>query len=100
MPGGRRIQANYDDLGAAANLFARESQQTQQLMQQVGQLVGSLQGGGWIGLGANAFFQEMEELVNPAMQRLVNALNDASSAAKRIADVFKQAEEEAGSLFR
>lgn len=97
---GYKIQANYDDLEGAAQLFARESQRTEQLLKQVGQLVGSLQGGGWIGLGAQAFFQEMEDLVNPGMQRLVSALSDASDAAKRIADAFQQAEDEAGGLFR
>ncbi len=100
MPGGRKIQCNYEQLGQAADLFARESQQTQQLSQQVSQLVSNLQGGGWIGKGAQSFFQEQQELVAPAMQRLVNALEDASSAAKKIADAFQQAENEAGGLFR
>ncbi len=100
MAGGRKIQANYEQLGQAADTFSKESQQTAQLAQQVAQLVGNLQGGGWIGRGAQAFFQEQQELVAPAMQRLVNALEDASSAAKKIADTFQQAENEAGGLFR
>ncbi len=100
MPGGRKVQCNYEQMGQAADTFARESQQTQQLSQQVNQLVSNLQGGGWIGKGAQAFFQEQQELVAPAMQRLVNALEDASSAAKKISDTLQQAENEAGSLFR
>jgi WXG100 family type VII secretion target len=97
---GYKVQANYDDLGNAAGVFSKESDQTQQLTQQVKGVFDGLRGGGWIGKGAEAFFQEMEELVFPGLDRLTRALSDASSAAKRIADTFKQAEDEACGLFR
>jgi WXG100 family type VII secretion target len=96
----RRVQANYDDLAGFGRAFAQRSDEVQNLIQQVSGLVSSLQGGGWIGLGANAFFQEMQDLVFPALNRLSAALQDASAATQRIAETFRSAEEEAGNLFR
>lgn len=95
-----KIQCNYDNMAQIAAKFSEESNQTQQLMQAVKGLVDQLQGGAWIGVGAEAFFQEMEELVMPGMDRLKNTLADAGSASKRISDALKQAEDECGSLFR
>lgn len=95
-----KIQCQYQDLGQAANKFKQESDQTRQLYQKVSQCVQQLQGGDWIGKGAQNFFREMNDLVNPGMQRLVNALNDASSATQRIVQAFQQAENEAGGIFR
>lgn len=97
---GYKIQCNYDEIGQAAQTFSKESQQTRQLFQQVKGVFGQLQGGDWIGVGAQKFFEEMENLVFPGLERLTNTLQDASDAAKRIADALKQAEDEAGGLFR
>jgi WXG100 family type VII secretion target len=95
-----KIQADYDGLSEIANKFSQESGQTEKLMNEIANLVGSLQDGGWIGLGANNFFQEMESLVNPGVGRLIKALEDASSASKRIADALQQAEDECSGYFR
>lgn len=95
-----KIQCDYDGFSSVANDFAKESGQTEQLLNTVKQCVDKLEGGAWIGVGAEAFYAEMRDLVVPAMDRLRNVLNDASEAAKRIADIFKGAEEEAGSIFR
>lgn len=94
-----KIQCDYDGMSNVANTFAKEADQTRQLIQSVGSCVGRLQDGGWIGVGAEAFFQEMEQLVNPGMERLANSLQDAGSASKKIADALKQAEDECGGLF-
>ena len=42
----------------------------------------------------------MQDLVFPAMNRLVSALQDASQATDRISEAFKGAEDEAGGIFR
>jgi len=97
---GYKVQCDYDDIGKAAQTFAKESQQTRQLFQQVKGVFGQLQGGDWIGVGAGKFFEEMENLVFPGLERLTNTLQDASDGAKKISDALKQAEEEAGGLFR
>jgi WXG100 family type VII secretion target len=100
MPGGRKVQANYDELVNIANQFAQEAASMEQLLNKVQSLVGDLQNGGWIGRGANSFFSEMHDLVFPGMQKLNRALEDAGSATKQISNIMSQAEHEASSLFK
>jgi len=97
---GYRIQCNYDDMIRAGQVFAQQSDHTQQLFQAVRNCVGQLQSGDWIGQGAQNFFQEMHELVFPGVTRLSQTLHQASDATKRIVEALRQAEEEAGALFR
>lgn len=93
------IQCDYDDMREVSNNFARHSDATRQLLQAVDNCVSALQGGGWLGKGAESFYREMSDLVRPAMQRLSAALADASSATQRIASALERAEREAGALF-
>ncbi len=97
--GAPKIQADYGSLEQISANFSKESDQTRQLLQTVKSCVDALKGGGWIGKGADNFYKEMEELVNPAMDRMMRALADAASATKRVADALRQAEEEGCALF-
>jgi len=97
---GYKIQANYDDLAKAADHFSKHADHSEQLMRQVEGCYSSLERGDWIGVGAQRFFQEMQQLVFPGMKRLIRVLHDASSATKKISETLKQAEDEAGGLFR
>jgi WXG100 family type VII secretion target len=96
---GQKIQADYDELSNIANQFSQESSAADQLFNQVMGLVGDLEGGGWIGRGAQAFFTEMHDEVEPAMNRLTQALEDASTAVKQVSNILSQAESDASSLF-
>ena len=98
MPG-FKVQADYDELNAIANEFMQEAAGVEQLLNQINNLVGELEGGGWIGRGAQAFYGEMHDLVDPGMQRLVRALEDGGSAIKQISNILSNAEQEASSLF-
>lgn len=101
MPGfGAKIQADYDELASIANEFGQEAGAAEQLMNNIMRMVGELEAGGWIGRGAESFYAEMHDLVEPGMQRLVRALEDCSSAIKNIANIISQAENEASGLFR
>ncbi|MDW8299636.1 MAG: WXG100 family type VII secretion target [Anaerolineae bacterium] len=97
--GAPRIQADYDSLEQIAANFSKESDQTKQLLQTIRSCVDQLRGGGWIGKGADSFYKEMEEIVNPAMDRMMKALADAASATKRISETMRKAEEEGSALF-
>jgi WXG100 family type VII secretion target len=94
-----KIQADYDELAAIANQFAQEATSTEQLTNQIMNLVGQLEGGGWIGRGADAFYNEMHDLVEPGLTRLARALEDAGSAVKQINNIMTNAEHDASSLF-
>jgi WXG100 family type VII secretion target len=96
---GQKIQADYDELSQIANQFAQESSAAEQLMNQIQNLVGQLEGGGWIGRGAQSFYSEMHDEVEPGLRRMVQALEDASSAIKQISDLISQAEQEASMKF-
>ena len=97
--GAPRIQADYDALDQIAANFSREADQTRQLLQVVRCCVDQLRNGAWVGRGADSFYKEMEEVVNPAMERMMRALADAASATKRVADALRKAEEEGCALF-
>ena len=97
--GSSKIQADYDELTSIANQFAQESSAAEQLMNQITNLVGQLEGGGWMGRGAQAFYAEMHDEVEPGLQRLAQALEDASSSVKQISSTISQAEQEASSFF-
>ncbi len=97
---GGKIQADYDELAAIANEFAQEAAAAEQLANRLKSLVGELESGGWIGRGADAFYSEMHDLVEPGFDRLVRALEDGSSAIKQISNILSNAEQDASSLFR
>jgi len=97
---GYKIQANYDTLQQVIQKFAQKSDEAHQLQTVVSRCSGQLQSGDWIGVGAERFFREMDDLVTPGMKRLIAVLKDASDATKKISDALREAEEQAGGLFR
>lgn len=96
---GGKIQADYDELANISNEFLQEAAGVEQLTNQIVSLVGELEGGGWIGRGADAFYAEMHDMVEPGLQRLARALEEAGGAMRQISNIISQAEQEASSLF-
>ncbi|HEY3061495.1 MAG TPA: WXG100 family type VII secretion target [Chloroflexota bacterium] len=94
------IRAQYDELDQVSSQFSNLSQVVQDMQQKVRGSYDKLRDKGWIGLGANAFFEEMETLIFPATDRLQQALEEASQATKKISTSVRQAEQEASGLFR
>lgn len=93
------VRAEYDQLEQVAGKFTNQAQVIQDMLQQVRGKMDQLQDGGWIGLGADAFFAEMQSVVLPAVQRLESALTDASDSTRQIGQTLQQAEQEACSIF-
>ncbi|GJM42727.1 MAG: hypothetical protein DHS20C20_30090 [Ardenticatenaceae bacterium] len=93
------IQAQYEQLDNIANRFGQAAETNATLMQQVNQAVQALQNSGWEGKGSAAFFAEMESTTNPALQRLIHALEEAQTATLEIKQIIQQAEEEASAPF-
>ena len=94
------IQARYDQLEAIARRFGQQARVQVTVDQSVQRGVQALQDGGWEGRGATAFFQEMNAQVLPAMKRLTTALQEGNRVTLQIANVMKEAEEEAARPFR
>lgn len=99
MSNAAKIQAEYDQLEQIAAQFAQQGDRTAALGRQVYNCMSQLRDGGWIGVGANRFYNEMESLVMPAVDRLAKAMDAGSSHTKQIAQILRTAEEEAGNLF-
>jgi len=97
---GHKVQADYDELSNIANQFMQESGAVADLMGKIQSLVSDLEGGGWIGRGAESFYAEMYDLVFPGMERLAQALEDGGQATKQIASIMSAAEQEASSQFK
>lgn len=95
-----RIQCDYDALLGVAHAFQRHAEETRALLDSCRRGVDTLRSGAWIGVGAQNFYQEMDEIVFPGVQNLMSALSEAANATKHICNLFEAAENEAGSLFR
>jgi WXG100 family type VII secretion target len=93
------IQCDYEEMDQISGNFNNLAQSIQDMIQKVRASYAKLLDKGWIGAGANAFFDEMEQLVLPSQSRLQDALEQASEATRAISEGVKQAEENASSLF-
>ena len=94
------ILVDYERLEKLAAVFGQQSENIAQMLQQVQGSVNPLQAGGWMGKGSDAFFGEMEGVVLPAVQRLIEALGEANLVTRQIIEVMQQADEEASASFR
>lgn len=95
-----QVQVNYEEMETISRMFDENLQRVQDLNNQVRASMSQLEGGGWIGLGADKFFAEMNDLLLPAVQRLMQSLEESNNVARQITDALAEAEETAGQLFR
>lgn len=93
-----KIQADYEHLAQAAAIFAREAQQTEQLLQLIQRASDNIHGNAWVGRAADKYMGEMQGEVLPALKKLAHALDSSSSGIKRVSDVLAQAEQQASAL--
>jgi len=93
------LEANYENLERIKSSFDQQAQEAENMLRKISGQVENLQGGGWIGQGANAFYNEMHELLLPAVQRLVKALHEGSRVTGQIMTEFRNAEEETRSVW-
>lgn len=95
-----RVRSDYDELKVVYDTFSQQSSAIASVNRKIKAAQGTLQGGDWIGKGADAFFKEMDGEVNPAMKRLEKALEKAAQVTIQASKTFKQAEDEASGKFR
>ena len=94
------IQTNYDQLNMVANKFTEQCDQVAGTLKNITNRMSSLQGFGWEGRAAVAFFTEMGDEVLPQCSRLQSSLEQTSSTLKQIAAIVQSAEEVAANGFR
>lgn len=93
------IRSDYDQLRSMAQSFRSQSENITKQSQALKSNMDTLQGGDWIGVGAQAFYREMGDQVMPTMQRLQRALAEASRITQQISQIMKAAEDEASGCF-
>jgi WXG100 family type VII secretion target len=94
------IQADYEALETIANRFQQGGEHISQMQQSLLRAVDQLRDGGWIGEGADSFFTEMDDAVVPAVQRLIQALEQAGQTTQQICQQMENAEDEASASFK
>lgn len=94
------IRVEKETLAALATRFGRQAEEAGQMHQVVLRAYDQLRGGGWKGVGADAFFVEMDEIVLPAVGRLTEALGQAGQTTKQVNELMQSAESEAVSCFK
>lgn len=94
-----KVEINYETLQEIASKWESESESITRLFQLTRSRVEGLTGSGWMGLGTQAFTQELETQVFPGMQRLVAALIQTSEVTTQLITLFEDAETEASKDF-
>jgi WXG100 family type VII secretion target len=94
------VQADNQALESVANQFGQRAEAAAEMQHSLLHAVDQLRDGGWIGASADAFFAEMDELVLPAVQRLVDALEQAGQTTQQISELMSNADDEASAGFR
>src|SRR5512138_1826938 len=93
------IQADYDQLARIVQDLYGESDDLENLTHRIESMIDQLEGGGWLGVGADAFYSEMHQDILPGMERLINALHEAGNTVNQVSSLIRRAEEEAAALF-
>ncbi len=96
----QRIQCQYDDLTQIVQIFSTYADGTQRLIQTLQHHTERLQRGAWRGRGAEAFYAELDQWVMPALKRLQTAMVEAKTSTQTTMATLREAEIEAGALFR
>jgi WXG100 family type VII secretion target len=85
-------QVNFEELHQIANHLADEGEEIVELHIRTRRLVDSLLFDGWEGLGSERFYDEMYEVVLPALARLYEALSDAALTTRKISEIYGKAQ--------
>lgn len=98
MLGQKKIRANYDDLESIQSRLQTQADLLQDLFSRIQTKQADLCSGEWLGMGANMFYAEMDDLVNPANQGVYTAILETSTRLQIIVELFRNAEQEAEAL--
>ena len=84
------IQADYEQLESIAGNFGKEADNSTAMTARVRKSYEDLKNGGWLGRGAEAFFNEMDSEILPALERFFAALEKGQSVTQQIVGDVRQ----------
>lgn len=90
-----QVRSDYDQLKDLQKSFSAQAEAVAKTTQHLRSIMDKLQGGDWIGEGAQKYYQEMNDQVLPTLNRLHRALDEAARATGTISQTMKTAEDEA-----
>jgi len=93
-----KIQVDYEGLGQLASQVSKMADEMEKIYSKILSQTEVL-ANSWIGRGANAFQQEMDELVLPGLKRLYEGLNTTSMSLNQLGTHWKGVADEAPALF-
>jgi WXG100 family type VII secretion target len=94
------VRADYAQLTQIAQQFGQAASESEVTLRRLQQNVQNLEGGDWIGQSATRFYFEMRQEVIPAMQRLIQALQNAQQVTRQIEKLMRETEAAVAALFR
>jgi WXG100 family type VII secretion target len=95
-----KVRSDFDALNNIAKSIKQQADATAKTSSALKNKMGTLQGGDWVGKGANKFYSEMSSHVLPALQRLSTALTHGSAITLKISALMKQADDDVARLFK
>jgi len=95
-----KIQYQYDQLEGLIREFQDVSSDLQQTANKITQKKEALRGGGWKGKGAEKFYQEMDDIILPALKRSHTAMDTAGDRIRKMSDQMKAMEDQLKSIMR
>jgi WXG100 family type VII secretion target len=96
--GAPQVRSDYDQLKNLQKSFSTQAEAVAKSTQNIRSIMEKLQGGDWIGEGAQKYYQEMNNDVLPTLNRLHKALDEAARATGQISQAMKKAEDEASAI--
>jgi len=78
------VRSDYDQLKNASQSFSSQADTLNGMNQNLQSCMETLQGGDWIGQGAQAFYKEMGDSVMPTLKRLQNAMQESARITQQI----------------
>ncbi len=90
---------DFHNLDSLEKKFQNEGEELADVTTRLRQAVHNLHKD-WIGQGADAFFDEMEMVVLPAMTRLFESMFFSSGVVKNIQKIYRDAEDQSSHIFK
>jgi WXG100 family type VII secretion target len=94
-----QTRVDFAALHSVSLKFQGENEAIDHLRALTRRMVDTLTDEGWQGEGASRFYNEMYEVILPALQRLSDSLGEAAQCTDQIARIYDLAQKEAGQGF-
>lgn len=94
-----KLQIQYDEMDSIAKSFENYADEWQETIGRLNGAKDALEGGGWVGLGANQFYDEYDNEVLPKMKILQMGYETAGQKVREMSTMFQDAEQQILSYF-